>query len=156
MAVPLARGDPDLLQHPVAAELLRAPLPAHLAYIAADGRPIVVPLWFHWTGEEVVLLTSPEAPKTAAIRQHPDVTVTIDTDTWPYHQLQVRGHADVSLVQGVAPEYEAAASRYFGEEQGRAFIEQTRGRFPSSARIGVRPAWVDVIDFETRFPRSVS
>lgn len=155
MAEPLPQGDLALLQHPVAQELLYAPLPAHLAYVASDGRPIVVPLWFHWTGEEIVLITSREAPKTAAIRHHPDVTVTVDTDTWPYHQIQIRGHADVALVEGIAPEYEAAAYRYFGEEQGRAFIDQMRDRFPSAARIGIRPEWVDVIDFETRFPNSL-
>lgn len=103
------------------------------------------------------MVTSPDAPKTAAIRQHPDVTVTIDTDTWPYHQIQIRGHADVSIVDGIVPEYEAAAYRYFGEQQGRAFIDQTGERFQtrSAARIGVRPEWVGVIDFETRLLSSM-
>jgi PPOX class probable F420-dependent enzyme len=156
MADTVARGELALLQHPVAQELLEAPLPAHLAYIAEDGRPIVVPLWFHWNGQEIVLITSPDAPKSAAIRKHPDVTVTIDTSTWPYHQLQIRGRADVSSVDGMAPEYEAEAYRYFGEEQGRAFIDQMRDQFASAARIRVRPRWVDVIDFETRMPRSVT
>ena len=53
------------------------------------------------------------------------------------------------------PEYAQAAVRYFGEEQGRAWVEQ----FPPGVRmwrIAVRPTWVEVLDFETRFPSALS
>lgn len=48
------QGDVTLLNDPVAQKLLQAPIPAHLAYVWTDGTPRVVPIWFHWTGNEVV------------------------------------------------------------------------------------------------------
>jgi hypothetical protein len=55
--MPVKQGSLELLQHPVAQELLQSNIPARLAYIAPDGTPRVVPIWFHWTGQEFVLGT---------------------------------------------------------------------------------------------------
>jgi hypothetical protein len=57
------------------------------------------------------------------------------------------------MLDDISPEYAAAAERYFGPEQGRAWVEQLRGQ--PSARIRVTPQWVNVIDFETRFPSAL-
>lgn len=146
------RGDLSLLQHPVAQQLLQSRLPARLAYVARDGTPRVVPMQFHWTGEEVVLSCWPDDPKVAALRAHPQVALTIDTSEPPFNVLQIRGMAAVAIVAGVSPEMAAAAIRYMGEEAGRAWIEQAARLSPQTARIAVRPTWVDVLDFETRLP----
>ena len=81
--------------------------PARLAYTAQDGTPRVVPIWFHWTGDELVMAGLPDAPKVDAIRAKPDVAVTIDDTVWPYKVLLLRGTATVDIVDGVAPEYNA-------------------------------------------------
>jgi hypothetical protein len=39
-----------------------------------------------------------------------------------------------------------------GPERGQAWVEQATRLSPTLARIAVRPAWVDVLDFETRLP----
>ena len=98
------RGDLTLLEHPVAQQLLHSRLPARLAYVARDGTPRVVPMQFHWTGEEVVLSCWPDDPKVAALRAHPQVALTIDTAEPPFNVLQIRGTAAVSIVDGVSPE----------------------------------------------------
>jgi PPOX class probable F420-dependent enzyme len=146
------RGDLTLLQHPVAQQLLRSTVPARLAYIALDGAPRVVPMQFHWTGEEIVLSSWPDDPKVAALRAHPQVALTIDTATPPFRVLQMRGTAAVTLVDGVSPEMVAASTRYMGPEAGRAWVEQATRLSPRQARIAVRPTWVDVLDFENRLP----
>ncbi len=146
------RGDLALLDHPVAQQLLQATIPARLAYIALDGTPRIVPMQFHWTGEEVVLSCWPDDPKTAAIRAHPAVALTIDTSEPPYRVVQIRGTAAVTIVDGVSPEMQAAATRYMGLEAGQAWIEQAARLSPQTVRIAVRPTWVDVLDFETRLP----
>jgi hypothetical protein len=58
-------------------------------------------------------------------------------------------------VEGVVPEYAIAAERYFGAEQGKAWIEQVRGMFPQRARIVIQPEWVGILDFEQRFPSAI-
>jgi len=146
------RGDVGLLQHPIAQQLLRSPIPARLAYVARDGTPRVVPMLFHWTGEEVVLNCWPDDPKVAALRATPRVSLTIDTADPPYRVLQIRGTATVEVVDAASPEMLAACTRYMGEEGGRAWVEQAARLSPQSVQIAVRPTWVDVLDFETRVP----
>ena len=154
--MPSKKGDPALLNDPVAQELLHSTIPARLAYIGRDGTPRVVPVWFHWNGEEIVLGSPPKAPKVSVLPYHPRVALTIDTDAWPHKVLQIRGTAKVEMVDGVGPEYAAAAHRYFGEEQGRAWVEQVKKMFPRMARISVRPEWVNILDFEQRFPSAIA
>jgi hypothetical protein len=69
--------------------------------------------------------------------------------------LLVRGTADVEMVEGVTPEYQASARRYFGEEQGRRWVEGIRQMSPQMVCITVRPEWVSILDFETRFPSAI-
>ena len=149
----MEQGSLALLQDPVAQALLRSTALARVAYLWTDGTPRVVPIWFHWSGMDIVLGSPPRAPKLAALRADPRVAVTIDGTEWPYKVLSVRGEASVELLDDVAPEYEAAAMRYFGEG-GRAWVDQLRGQ--PMARITVQPRWVAVLDFETRFPSALS
>ena len=146
------RGDTTLLDHPIAQQLLRSTIPARLAYVARDGTPRVVPMLFHWTGEEVVLGCWPDDPKAAALWAHPQVALTIDTTEPPFRVLQLRGRAAVALVDGVPPDMIAATTRYMGLEAGRAWAERAAQLSPRMVRIAVRPSWVDVLDFETRLP----
>jgi hypothetical protein len=150
------QGDVTLLSDPVAQTLLQSTIPARLAYVWPDGTPRVVPIWFHWTGTELVLGSPPRAPKLKALRSPTPVAVTIDSEGWPARALLVRGTAEVTLVDGVAAEYAAAAERYFGPEQGRAWVAQLRSMVPRMARIAIRPTWVRILDFETRFPSALS
>ena len=149
------QGDTALLNDPIAQELLHSTIPARLAYVWRDGTPRVIPIWFHWNGEDLVLGTPLKAPKVRALTQNSKVALTIDTNSWPNKVLQIRGTAKVETVDGVVAEYAAAARRYFGEEQGRAWVEQVGKMFSQMARISVRPEWVSVIDFEKRFPSAI-
>jgi pyridoxamine 5'-phosphate oxidase-like protein len=150
-----AHGDVALLADPVAHELLGSREPARLAYTWTDGTPRVVPIWFCWTGEEIVFGTPPKAPKLKALAENDDVAVAIDdASAWPYKALLVRGHAAVQLLDDVVPEYARAADRYFGPDQGAAWVAQLRGQ--PMARVAVRPTWAAVLDFETRFPSALA
>jgi hypothetical protein len=115
----------------------------------------VVPIWFHWNGEQIVIASPTTSPKVTALRQNPKVAVTIDDNTWPHKVLLIRGTATVEIVNGLAPEYVAAAARYFGAEQGQAWAEQAKGLMPQMARMSIQPEWVAVMDFEQRMPNSL-
>ncbi len=149
------QGNLALLDDPVAQELLHSTNLARLAYTWRDGTPRVVPTWFHWDGETIVLGYPPNAPKAEVLPAGSKVALTIDRDEWPYHALLVRGTAEVETVEGVTAEYEACARRYFGEEQGREWVEGVSQMFPRMVRIAVRPEWVSILDFETRFPSAI-
>src|SRR6202048_1199987 len=110
----MKQGSLELLQDPVARELLQSKIPARLAYVWMDGTPRVVPIWFHWTGSEFVMGTPPKAPKLKALAKNPKVSLTIDDNTFPHKVLLIRGTAQLKPVEGIVPEYIAAAERYFG------------------------------------------
>ena len=150
------QGSLALLNDPVAQDLLRSNIPARLAYVWPDGTPRVVPVWFHWNGSEFVLATPPKAPKLKALKVNPKVALTIDDNTFPHNVLMVRGTATLEEVDGIVPEYELAAHRYFGEAQGRAWVQQVRQMLTRMVRISVRPEWVGVLDFQSRFPSALS
>jgi PPOX class probable F420-dependent enzyme len=154
--MPVAQGNLALLQNPVAQELLHSKIPARLAYIWMDGTPRVVPIWFHWNGHALVMATPPKAPKLKALAKNPKVSLTIDDNTFPHKVLLIRGTASLQQVDGIVPEYAAAAERYFGREQGLAWIQQVRRMMPAMVKVTITPEWVGVLDFQTRFPSAIS
>lgn len=148
------QGSLELLADPVAEELLSSVNPARLAYTWTDGSPRVVPMWFHWTGDQVVLASPSKAPKLKALAADPRVALTIDDNVFPHKVLMVRGRASIESVDDVVPEYALAATRYFGPEQGPAWVSTLRGK--PMARIAITPQWVGILDFQTRFPSALT
>jgi Pyridoxamine 5'-phosphate oxidase len=149
------QGSLALLDDPVAQKLLQSTLPARLAYNWSDGTPRVVPIWFHWNGKEIVLGTFPAAPKMKVLKDGTKVAVTIDSDSMPYKVLMIRGSVHIDTVEGISPEYRASAQRVLGEEQGQAFTNQVQPIMTRTSRIFIRPEWVAIQDFETRFPNAM-
>ena len=152
--MPTKQGSLALLNDPVAQKLLQSTNLAHFAYNWSDGTPRVVPIWFHWDGKEVVIASPADAPK-AKVLNNAKVALTIDDPSSPYKVLLIRGTARVTIVEGIAPEYAAAAVRYNGAEGGAAWIKQVEPLVSQMARVGITPEWVAVQDFERRFPNAL-
>jgi hypothetical protein len=148
----LPQGDVRLLDSDIAQSLLASTELARVAYVAADGTPRVFPMLFHWTGQEVVLSTFTPARKIAALRARPEAAITIDAAATPPRALLLRGRAQVTEIDGIVREYALALHRYGGEEQGAAQVAAVDRPGVRMARIAVRPTWVGVLDFQTRFP----
>jgi hypothetical protein len=150
--MPLPQGDVGLLESETAQRLLASTLPARIAYIGLDRKPRALPIWFTWTGEELVMASFTGAAKARALRARPEVAITIDTEGFPADVLLLRGAATVTDVDGFVPEYVATLRRYLGEDAAAGFL----GQFDESAtkmhRIAVRPDWVGLLDFKTRLP----
>jgi Pyridoxamine 5'-phosphate oxidase len=145
----------NVLNDPLAQELIGSNIPARVAYTSVDGSPRVVPLGFHWNGEQFVICTVPGSPKVRALAAHPQVALTIDTDTFPPHVLLVRGSASLETVEGVPHEYLEAARKQVGEAGMPAFEAQVRGLYQQMVRITIEPRWAKLLDFKTRLPTSV-
>lgn len=156
--IPTRQGDLALLGSDLARRLLTSAIPARFAFIALDGTPRIVPTWFIWTGEEIVTVTYVSGPvrhparRLAALATHPDVAITIDTEAFPPEVLSIRGRAEITTVDGVAEEYAACARRYLGDVAGAELIRSITVDGLQMARIGVRPSWVGLLDFQRRLP----
>jgi hypothetical protein len=96
-----------------------------------------------------------DAPKVKALSANPKVSLTIDSESFPYKALQVRGTVEIEQIDGMVPEYEWCAQRYLGEKRGQAWIEQLRRAFPPMARIVIRPEWVGLLDLAQLYPQIV-
>jgi hypothetical protein len=152
----LPQGDVRLLGAEPAQRLLASTELARLAYVAPDRTPRVFPMMFHWTGEEIVFATFAGAHKIRALRARSDVAITIDTAGPPPEVLLIRGPAVVTDVDGIVAEYALAQHRYYGPERGARNVAEVDHPGARMARIAIRPAWVGVLDFATRFPGVVA
>jgi len=139
-----------------ARELLASTSAAHLAYIGKDGAPRVVPVGFYWTGDRFVISTATTSPKVTALSARPDVALAIDGGDTPgqARALSIRGQASVEIVDGVVPEYLAAARTTMQPEAAAEFEQNVRAMYDRMARIAIRPTWVRFWDFGAgRMPR---
>jgi hypothetical protein len=147
----ILQGDTRLLDTEIAQRMLASTELARVAYVALDGLPRVLPMLFHWNGTEIILCSFADTYKIPALRARPDVAITIDTTSSPPDVLLVRGQAAMSDFVGVIPEFLAAQIRYLGEKGAAARIAEIPPG-TKMVRIAVRPSWVGVFDFRSRFP----
>jgi hypothetical protein len=91
-----------------------------------------------------------------ALAKNPKVSLTIDEDTFPHKVLLIRGTARLETVDGIVPEYAAAADRYFDAAMAKGWLDQMRTMVSSMVRIRVTPEWVGLLDFKTRFPSALT
>jgi len=150
------QGDLALLDAPLAQELLHSAVPARLAYVWTDGTPRVIPIWFQWTGEEIVLCSPATSPKMKALSQGTPVALTIDYEAWPARVLLIRGKTDCRVVVGEVAEYPEITKRYLGEEGSLGWRAQYAQMFPRPVRIAIKPEWAALVDVETRFPSAIA
>jgi Pyridoxamine 5'-phosphate oxidase len=146
----------EVLAKPISQELLGSSIPARLAYVGGDGAPRVIPIAFLWTGEHVVMATVPTSAKAKALRQHPRVALTIDTqDQWPPRVLLIRGTARVELVDGVPDAYVEASRKVTPAEHFEGWERGVRALYDQMALIRIEPDWAKLLDFETTLPTAV-
>jgi hypothetical protein len=146
----------DELSTTGAQELLASTSAAHLAYIGTDETPRVIPVGFFWTGDQVVISTATTSPKVTALSTHPDVALAIDAGDTPEQAraLSIRGRASVEIVDGVVPEYLAAARKGMDADAAAEFEQHVREMYDQMARIAITPSWVRFYDFGAgRMPR---
>ena len=72
-----ADGSPP--RRPEAEAALREDPVVWLSSIQADGRPHLVPVWFHWDGEQIVAFSKPRARKVGNLRDEPRVMLAVGT-----------------------------------------------------------------------------
>jgi PPOX class probable F420-dependent enzyme len=81
--------------------MLRTESVVWLSSVGADGSPHVVPIWFSWDGETVLIASKPHAKKVANLRANPSVMLALGAPTLDF---------DVGMIEGVAELPNAPAS----------------------------------------------
>ncbi len=134
---------------PGAQQLLTSSSMVRLAYVGKDGTPRVIPMGFHWTGDQVVVSTAATAPKVASLTARPEVALTIESGDTPgaARSLSIRGRVSVRIVDGVTEEYLASSRKAMDAEAAALFEQSCRALYDQMARIAITPQWVRYHDF---------
>ncbi|MFI6783334.1 pyridoxamine 5'-phosphate oxidase family protein [Micromonospora sp. NPDC050276] len=146
------QGDVKLLDTPLAQRLLATCPVARLAYTSRDGTPRLIPVNFLWTGDELVVGAFAGTYKIRDLSARPDVAVCIDTADGLPEVLMLRGKVTLAEVEGVLPEYATIQRAGMGDDMGNAYLAAIDTPGLRMVRIGLRPTWVGVVDFQDRFP----
>ena len=97
------RGErPDVLTSGLARELLGARLMANLATHARDGGIHLVPMWFVWDGEAILIPTNHATQKVRNLERDPRASVMVDDSRDAFDLRGITLIGEVSLVR--APE----------------------------------------------------
>jgi len=112
-----------------------------LGYLAADGRPLVAPVWFVLEGGSVVFNTNKDTAKGRSLARDPRISLCVDLDEPPYAFVQVQGEAELSedpaeLVRTAT----AIAARYMGAGLAEQFGQ--RNGVPGELVVRLRPTKV--------------
>jgi Pyridoxamine 5'-phosphate oxidase len=145
----------EVLNRPISQELLGRDL-TRLAYVAKDGTPRSIPIAFTWNGTQIIMCTTKNAPKLAALRHNPAVALTMDTEVHPPKILLIRGTAELDVVDGIPDEFLEMNGTYKMTPEQRVHWEaEVRSLYDGMVRIVVTPTWAKLIDFETTLPSAV-
>ena len=118
--------------------LLEGTRTGKLSYIAADGRPLVAPVWFVVEGDRLVFNTGKDTAKGRALARDPRVALCVDLERPPFAFVQVQGVAELSEdLDDLVATATAIAARYMGA--GRAEEFGKRNGVPGELVVRIRP-----------------
>lgn len=93
-----------------------------LGYVAADGRPLIAPVWFLVEDGRLVFNTGADTAKGRALQRDPRVVLVVDDEHPPFSFVQVQGTAELSEndpdLRGTATRI---AARYMGEQRAEEY-----------------------------------
>jgi PPOX class probable F420-dependent enzyme len=112
-----------------------------LAFVTADGRPVINPVWFILEGDELVFNTGKASAKGRAILRDPRLALCVDLEEPPFGYVQVQGTATVSEDPGeLLRTATAIAGRYMGADRAEDFGK--RNGVPGELVVRLRPTKV--------------
>ena len=129
-------------------EFLRQPNIAVLATVDGKGRAHAAPIWYLYEDGVFIMASGRGSQKHRNVERNPDVTLVVDDRTVPYYAVMIRGRAEIGPRLS-DEERLRMATRYLGEELGRAYIARTGGE--DSISIRLRPQ--KIIEYHGRAGR---
>jgi PPOX class probable F420-dependent enzyme len=83
-----------------------------LTTTGADGTPQPNPVWFLWTGQEVLVFSEPTAVKLRHLARNPHVALNFNTDAHGGSVAVITGRAEVASEPVTDGERDAFAAKY--------------------------------------------
>lgn len=102
--------------------LLEGPSRAVLTTSRRDGRALVSPVWYRWTGAALEVVIAVGDVKLRHLARNPRCVLVVFETVRPFRGVEARGVAEL-VDCDVAPIRQSIAGRYLGPEDGRCFAE---------------------------------
>lgn len=112
-----------------------------LGFVAADGRPLVAPVWFIVDGRELVFNTGKDTAKGRALLRDPRLVLCVDDERPPFSFVQIQGEATLSEdPEELIATATRIGGRYMGADRAQEFGR--RNGVPGELVVRVRPTKV--------------
>ena len=128
--------------HARAEERLRNDLMIWISTVRPDGRPHLVPVWFLWDGENVLVFSKPDQ-KIRNLKQNPQVVLALDDTKGGDDVVLIEGVADLPEHGTVTPALPAYAEKYAARLAAYNWTGESMGE-EYSEPIAVRPTRIRV------------
>ena len=115
--------------------LLRSEPVVWMSTVRPDGVPHLIPIWFSWDGESILIASKPHARKVANLRANPRVMLALGEPDDDF---------DVGLLEGVAEVLDAPAAEALPASHLRKYRDQmaaiglTRAEFLATYSLVIR------------------
>jgi PPOX class probable F420-dependent enzyme len=117
-----------------------------VGFLAADGRPLVAPIWFVVEDGQVVFNTARDSAKGRALARDPRVVMCVDLERPPYGFVQIQGLATTSEdIDELVSTATRIGGRYMGAERADEFGK--RNGVPGELVVRIKPTKV-IADFD--------
>lgn len=111
-----------------------------LTTVAKSGQPIPRLVWFYFDGADVVVYSSPAGAKVRHIRDHPRVSLNLDSDGSGSGVIVVGGVATVDA-EGVDPREDGPYWGKYAAEAARIGLADAMADYGTRVRISVDKVW---------------
>jgi PPOX class probable F420-dependent enzyme len=139
--MPRLAGVHSVTDPEIRAFLLEGTRTGKLSYRAADGRPLVAPVWFVIDDNRLMFNTGKNSAKGRAMARDPRAAICVDLEQPPYAFVQVQGVAEFSEDPAdLLATATAIAARYVGPGRAEEFGRRNSG--PGELVVRLRPTKV--------------
>ena len=129
----------DIRRH--ISDLLSQTLVGVISTVDAHGRPRSAPIWYQWEDGAAYFFTGRHTLKWRNLLREPHASLCVDWREPPYRSVIVDG----TVEEVDRPLYDlvlSMATRYYGDDEGRAFAEGYRGSHPDVVIFRLTPTRV--------------
>ena len=95
--------------------MLRSETVVWLSTVSPDGGPHLVPIWFSWNGETVLIASKPHARKVANLRANPSVMLALGEPDDDFDVGMIQGRAELPGEPATALLPRAHLAKYRGQ-----------------------------------------
>lgn len=111
-----------------------------LTTVAKSGQPVPRLVWFHFDGTELTVYSEPKAAKVSHVRNHPRVSLNLDSDGNGAGVVAVGGEARIDA-EGVDCRDDEPYWNKYRESADQFGLTDAMGNYSTRIRIRVDKVW---------------